>query len=421
MSSSIIDSPATRKSPEITRRRFLGRALAAAAATSMTRPGNLCAEAVPVAPRAEFQRKIKLGVVGNGIRGGWIAKLFQNHGGYEMHAVADYFQEVADQCGDALGVDKARRYSTLSGYKRLFESGVEAVALQTPPYFFAEHARAAVEAGLHVYMAKPVAADVPGCLQVLAAGKEATPKGLCFLVDYQMPTDPGNIETLRRVHQPDFGQIMQIATFGISHGIQDPPMTSNLESRLRHEIWVNDAALGCDYLGNYDIHAIDAALWTVGRRPIAATGASRIARVDPHGDSRDVCSVVFEYEDGLIHNHYGQALANQTPEALDCAIYSRTAHALLSYMDTARFRSSEDNFSQKVENLYEAGAVRNIATFYHNVVTGNCENGTVPRSVDGALTCILGREAAAGRIHLTMETLLSNNKKLEVDLRGLKS
>src|SRR5512140_3708884 len=94
---------------------------------------------------AEAGRRIKLGVIGNGGRGGWIAGLFRKHGGYEMHAVADYFQEVADQCGDALGVDKSRRFSTLSGYKRMLESGIEAVALETPPCFLPEHARAAVD------------------------------------------------------------------------------------------------------------------------------------------------------------------------------------------------------------------------------------------------------------------------------------
>ncbi|MBN1341060.1 MAG: hypothetical protein JXQ73_00165 [Phycisphaerae bacterium] len=61
-------------------------------------------------------------------------------------------------------MDKSRRFSGLSGYKKLIESGVEAVALETPPYSFPEHTRAAVEAKLHVYMAKPVALDVSGCL-----------------------------------------------------------------------------------------------------------------------------------------------------------------------------------------------------------------------------------------------------------------
>ncbi len=59
--------------------------------------------------------QIKLGVVGCGGRGLWIAKLFKAHGGYEMYAVADYFQHVADKCGDALGVNMDRRFSGLSG------------------------------------------------------------------------------------------------------------------------------------------------------------------------------------------------------------------------------------------------------------------------------------------------------------------
>jgi hypothetical protein len=41
--------------------------------------------------------------------------------------------------------------------------------------------------------------------------------------------------------------------------------------------------------------------------------------------------------------------------------------------------------------------------------------------MDGHLTCILGREAAARKTRLTMEELLKENKKLEVDLKGLKA
>jgi hypothetical protein len=41
--------------------------------------------------------------------------------------------------------------------------------------------------------------------------------------------------------------------------------------------------------------------------------------------------------------------------------------------------------------------------------------------VDGALTTILGREAAALHARLTLAELLKENKRLEVDLRGLKS
>jgi predicted dehydrogenase len=372
-----------------------------------------------VAPPGPFQRKLKLGVVGNGGRGAWIAGLFKRHGGYEMHAVADYFPEVADKCGEALGVDKARRFSTLSGYKQLLESGVEAVALEVPSYFMPEQARAAVDAGLHVYLAKPVAADVPGALQILAAGKQAAEKQRCFLVDYQMPTDPANQEVLRRIHGEGLGKIAQIQTTGFTSGCADPPRTSNLESRLHGLVWVNDIALGCDYIGNYDIHAIDAALWVAGQRPATAVGHSRICRPNPHGDSHDICSVVFEYPDGLVHNHLGQALKNQTKGELSCRVYGSTGRALIIYSGEAQLRSFDDSYAAPVENLYEAGAVRNIATFYKNVTEGHFQNETVQRSVDGVLACILGREAAARSIRLTWENLIKENKRLEVDLTGL--
>ena len=402
---------------EITRRSFLKGTLISSAGLAVSL--NLAAQEQANPP--EFQRKIKLGVVGNGGRGAWIAQLFKKHGGYEMHAVADYFPEVADQCGQALGVDKARRFSSLSGYKRLFASGVEAVALETPPCFFPAHVGAAVEAGLHVYMAKPVAVDAPGCLQILAAGKEATRRNRCLLVDYQMPTDPANNEVLKRLRETGFGPICQVATIGITSGFNDPPKTASIENRLRGLVWVNDIAMGGDYIGNYDIHVIDAAIWSLGQRPVAASGASRIGRPDPHGDARDVCSVVFEYADGLVHNHFGQGLGNLMPGELSCRIHGQKGSALINYWGKASLRSLDDHYEAAVENLYESGAARNIAAFYRNVTEGQCANLTVPRAVDSALGCFLGREAAARHTRLTMEAYLREHKKLELDLSGLKS
>jgi myo-inositol 2-dehydrogenase/D-chiro-inositol 1-dehydrogenase len=309
----------------------------------------------------------------------------------------------------------------LTGYKRLLECGAEAVALETPPYFFPEDAKAAVDAGLHVYMAKPVAVDIPGALQILAAAKEAVRKKRCFLVDYQMPTDPANNEVRRRLRAPEFGPISQVVTVGIGGGFQDPPKGDTIENRLRGLIWVNDIALGCDYIGNFDIHAIDAAIWALGKRPVATSGSSRICRSNPHGDGHDVCSVVFEYDGGLVHNHLGMALNNLVQGELSCRIYGLRGNALINYWGKANFRSSEDKYEAAVENLYEAGASRNIATFYRDVTENRFENGTPQRSVDGMLTCILGREAALRNDRLQMEQLLKENKRLEVDLRGLKS
>jgi predicted dehydrogenase len=399
--------------PTVNRRGFILGA-AATAALAVVRP-----EAVR---GAEANSKVQIGIVGHGGRGGWIAKLFQKHGGYQFTAIADYFPQVAQAGGEALGIDPARRFSGLSGYRKLIESKVDAIVLETPPYFFPEHAAAAAAAGCHVYMAKPVAVDVPGALAIEAAGKRASEKKRCFLVDYQMPTDPVNIEVAKRIREGGVGPLAQVVTTGICGGFSDPPKTATLESRLQHLVWVNDVALGCDYIGNYDIHAIDAAVWVLGQRPVAAMGASRICRANPHGDGRDVCSVVYDYADGLVHNHFGQGLGNNTDGELSVRLYGRTANALLSYWGKAFVRGGPQHYpGGPVENLYEAGAVRNIAAFHQNVTQGQFENETVRRAVDGVLTCILGREAAARRTRLTMDELLKENKRLEVDLKGLKA
>jgi len=400
--------------PAFTRRHFLGSITAASVFGPLTGRAQ-------EKPAAAITRKIKIGLVGGGGRGSWIAGLFQQHGGYQFHAVADYFGAALAFAGDVVGADKSRRFSGLSGYRKLIDSGVEAVLLEVPPYFFAEQATAAVAAGLHVYMAKPVAADVPGCLAIEAAGKVATQKQRVFMVDYQMPTDPANIEVARRIREGAIGKLSQVQTLGVCNGFGDPPKTANLESRLQSLIWVNDIAIGCDYIGNFDIHAIDAALWVIGERPVSASGSSRVMRPDPHGDAHDVCSVVYQYASGLVHNHFGQGLANATDSALLAVFNGQTAHAQINYWGKAYVRGGPQSYNGgAVDNLYQAGATRNIAAFYQNITGGDFTNGTVRRAVDGCLTCILGREAAVRHGVLTMEDLLKENRRLELNLDGLK-
>ena len=371
----------------INRRRFLGNTLAIGTTVSafgILRSRAADAAAV-VSPPSEFARKIKLGVVGNGGRGAWIANLFKRHSGYEMWAVADYFQEVADACGDALGVDKSRRFSSLSGYKRLFESGVEAVALETPPCFFPQHARAAVEAGLHVYMAKPVAVDAPGCLEIEAAAKRAGAQSRCFLVDYQLPTDPHNREVMKRVEAGAIGAVAAVNSHYFAGLFPDPAFTANLESRLRSLIWCNDVAVGGGYHVNACIHGVDAALWVTGNRPVAAMGLSRRMRPDPHGDSHDAFSILFEFADGQMVSHRGKHLNNQSGFDVVCQIQGQTGYAQTTYGGKVVLKGPEEHYDGQVDNLYEAGAARNIATFYETVVAGRFDNPTVRRAVDGAL------------------------------------
>ncbi|MBM4090656.1 MAG: Gfo/Idh/MocA family oxidoreductase [Planctomycetes bacterium] len=396
----------------INRREYLksAAAMAGMAGIAVVRPDQVFG--------SQANSRIKLGVIGCGGRGHWIANLFARHGGYEMHAVADYFLAVANRCGDALKVDAARRFSGLSAYRKLMASGVEAVALETPPYCFPDHVQAAVEAGLHVYMAKPVAVDVPGTLLVAAMGRKATDDRRCFLVDYQIPTDPFNREAVKRVREDGIGPIVMVRTHYLAGTFGDPPKTGTAASRLQQLVWVNDIDLGGGYHVNACIHGVDGGLWLIDKQPVAASGVSRIGRRDPHGDSHDQFSITYEFADGTIMNHVGSHI-NATFD-VRCVAYGQAGNAEIGYTGNAVVHGGTQPYEGgAIENLYEAGAVRNIALFHDCIVKGDFSNPTLAPSIRSALTTILGREAASRKTRLTMDELVKENKTFPVDLTGL--
>ena len=92
----------------LSRRHFIARA-GAAASWSVLKPN--------LAHGYAANSKVKIGLIGCGGRGAWIADLFQQHGGYELVAVADYFQDRVDAAGDKLNVAAAQRFTGLAGYR----------------------------------------------------------------------------------------------------------------------------------------------------------------------------------------------------------------------------------------------------------------------------------------------------------------
>lgn len=401
----------------VSRRDFLatGAALLPVAALS-TRAAET--NAVPVKP-PEITRKIKLGLIGCGGRGTWLAGLFLQHGGYVLHAVADYFPERVEKAGTQFGVDVARRFSGLQAYQRLLASGVEAVVVVNVPRFHPEHGRAAIEAGCHVYAAKPVAVDAPGALKVRAAGEEATRRNLCYLVDYQMGTDPINIEVVKRIHAGGLGRLAHIDSMGFAVPWSEPPVKT-AEDRLRW--WTSTVALSGDVITELSIHTINAVLWVVGGRPVNAIGRSRICRPQPRADFREIYLATYEFEDGLLWTHRCQSLSNELEWALKLDAYGDQATALVSYRGKSYLRGGPQHYGGgTVESLYDRGAIRNIATFHENIVQGRFENATARQSSDDALTAALGREACTRGGRVTMDELIRENRELPFDMTGLKA
>jgi len=408
----------------ITRRTFIEQTakatgvvpLLAAASTAHSQEGASKAK-----PSATVARKLRIGVVGLGNRGSWIAGLFKQHPGYEIAALADYFEETVNTVGDKLGVPAAKRFSGLSGYKRALDSGVEALVLECIPYFYREQAAAAIDAGCHVYVAKPFAVDVPGVLAMQALAKKATEKKLCFRVDYQLPMDAANQEMKRRINDGALGGLAHIYSGGTCGMLPDQKPGPTIENLFKRS-WYSHIALGGDLFLLYDIHIIHGITWATGQRAVAATGYRRIVRPDPHGDRTDCGGVVFQMTDGTCWTHTTQMLNNNAVMYnLQADLMGREATAHLAYNGKVYIRGGSKHYSGAVSpGIYADGAKANIAEFHRCATESEFDNLSAHLSVDSHLTAILGREAMLRKTWLTMDEVIKENKTREVNLRGLK-
>lgn len=397
----------------LTRRNFLTSTAATVAAFTIIKPSQVRG--------TEANSKIEVGCIGLGGRGTSIAGMLKEHKGYQITSVADYFPEVSTEAGEKFAVAEKRRFSGLSGYQKLIDSKVDAVFCETPPYCMPKHVSAAVNAGCHVYLAKPVACDVPGCLTVAKMGKKAMETKKVFLVDFQMPTDPFIIEAVRRVHAGDIGPVAMVSSFYTDDGFGDPPKGKTIESRLRHLVWVNDVNLGGGMIVNCDIHAIDAGLLIAGKRPLSAMGCSRVGKSDAHGDTAYVYSLTYQFENGLIMNHQGEHLRNTKGFTCGCFAYGQEGYLEANYEGKAWIRGNRKAYrGGQVANLYVEGIKRNLDKFYGSIVGGMYDNPTVQPSVNSTLTTILGRQAARRNTMITWDEMIKENERLEVDFTGLK-
>ena len=380
-----------------------------------------------VSPRAarggEAQSRPTLGFIGTGGRGTWIADLFQKHGGYEIRAAADYFPDRVDEFGGKFQIAAERRFTGLSGYRRILESDVDAVVIESPPFFHPRQAKEAVEAGKHVYLAKPVAVDVPGCQTVEESGRKATLKQRCFLVDFQTRTDPFYKEAVKRAQYGDIGRIVcGEATYvcGPTWGDQAKWLTEkpgDPETRLR--AWGLDRALSGDIITEQNIHALDVVTWVLDAAPLQAVGTGG-QKARTAGTCWDHFSVTFTFPGDVLVTFASKQLGDGWDD-ICCRMYGTEGTLDTHYFSEVSIRGRLPYRGGKIPSLYQDGAIANIATFHDSITRGDFSNPTVAASVRSTLTTILGRTAAWRHGRVSWDEMMAASEELRPDLTGLRS
>jgi len=394
----------------LSRRQFLAASVLAAATSTIVKATSVVG--------SDANSVLEIGLIGCGGRGDWITGVFAQNKNYRLVAVADYFQDRVDAVGSKCNVPADRRYSTLSGYKRLLDSKLDVAVIETPPSFHPEQAAAAVEANKHVFLSKPIAVDVPGSVSVGESGKKATQKKLAFLVDFQTRANQYFREAIRRVHAGDMGELISLYSYypfgAVLHNV---PLT-DAESYLRN--WYQSIELSGCCIVEQDIHTLDVATWIAGANPIWAAGTGG-RKIRTHGSINDHYNVTY----GFPGNVTLQFASVKCPGLKDNEIIARAwgTKGLLDtdYFGDVRISGANPYEGGNCKDNYLAGTVTNVKEFYEAIAGGDFSNPTVAESVRSNLTCVLGRDAVRHKKLLTWDEMMRTGERLEMKLDGLKS
>ncbi len=397
------------------RRQFITRAAAAGLLITNSR----------VAFGSQANAKIRLGVIGCGGRGTFTTEQFVANGGYEIAAAADAFQDKLDAFGDLYQVPKDKRFVGLDAYKQMLASGaVDAVHVVSPSYFHNEQAAAAVDAGKHVFVAKPIAIDVPGIRTFEETAKLAEKKGLTFMVDFQTQGDDLYVEGIKRVNEGALGDLMFGEGFHHMGRLARQAEDGTPGARLRN--WVFDKALSGDIIVEQNIHSVDVMVRLMNAAPVRVTGhGGRKGRVDV-GGCWDHFALMFEFPGDVPWTYTSRQFdPGGVPGGMVNNLIGSKGAFLSKFGGDIMIRGGKDTFWRggKNPNIYKTGTDTNIGRFAAAIHGGDNDitRATVPLAVRSTLAAILGRNAAYQQGSLTWEELQKDTAKLEVDTTTLLS
>lgn len=368
---------------------------------------------------------IRVGVIGCGGRGtGAAVNALAAHPKVNIVALADLFEDRLngsygwlaenDDFGDRVKVDPAHKFVGFDAYKQLLAiDTIDYVILATPPHFRPIHFDAAIHAGKHVFMEKPVAVDPAGIRKVLDAGARAKQQALSVVAGTQRRHEHSYLSLMKRVNEGELGEIVSASCYWNQGGLwvhDRKPEYSDMEWQCRN--WLYFTWLSGDHICEQHIHNIDVINWAKDGPPVKATGmGGREVRTDAkYGNIFDHFSIEYEYADGMTMQSMCRQIdgcAGRVEEVIvgsKARSVSRPGFAVIS-------GGSEWRFDADNRNPYEQEHVDLIASILGE---GRYLN-KAKRVAESTLTAIMGRMSAYTGKSITWEQALSSQLDLSPD------
>ena len=290
-------------SKNITRRDFIKTTAAASLAAAI--PGNL-------GLFAAGSDALRIGVIGCGGRGtGAAINCLEAAEGIEIVALGDLvpdriessYRKLMEKFPDRVRVPAGNRFTGFDNHLKVCAlPEVNLIVTAAPPGFRPIHLKAAVEAGKHVFMEKPVAVDPAGVRSVIASSEAAAAKGLAVVAGTQRRHQKSYLELMRRIQDGQIGEIVGAQCYwnqgDLWVKLPEPGM-SEMEWQCRN--WLYFTWTSGDHIVEQHVHNIDVVNWAIGALPknIVGMGGREVRKAPEYGNIYDHFAVEFEYPNGV--------------------------------------------------------------------------------------------------------------------------
>jgi predicted dehydrogenase len=298
--------PKSSSIPSASRRDFLKTSTAATATVGLGLLSNA---------HAAGSDTIKVGLVGCGGRGTGAAENICEAAGttfnVKLYAMGDVFADRVKNCRDSVksnehckdkfDVSDDRCFVGFDAYQKVIDC-CDLVMLATPPGFRPQHIEATIKAGKQLFAEKPVAVDGTGIRKVLAAYEEANQKNLSVVTGTQRRHQAGYIESLKRIHGGDIGDLVGGQVYWNQGSIwANKRQTGWNDTEYQIRNWYHFLWLCGDHIVEQHVHNLDVACWALGAHPTRAVGMGGRQYVSgpEHGQSYDHFAIDYEFPNGV--------------------------------------------------------------------------------------------------------------------------
>ena len=362
---------------------------------------------------------IRVGVIGCGGRGtGAAHNALDASPDVQIVALGDTFSDRLTSCRDSLiGKDSSRAtvaeeqcFTGFDAYEKVIACDVDYVILATAPHFRPLHFQAAIEAGKHVFMEKPVATDPAGIRTVIEAAKKAEAKKLSVVAGTQRRHEACYLALMEKIESGVIGDVISARCYWNQGGlwVKEKQLDwSDMEWQIRN--WLYFTWTSGDHIVEQHVHNLDVCNWAMGGPPVKCMGMGgrQVRTEEKYGNIFDHFAVEYEYENGGVVNSQCRQIdgcATRVSEMIagtKGSTYSSPGQARI--MGENKWRYDGDNPNPyMVEHANLIASMRGNGQYFNEA----------KRVAESTLTAIMGRMSAYTGKEVTWEQAM--NSKLDL-------